>query len=147
MSWYVSTLYKNLKLEFVLGLDPNRFRTSSGPNERTFSALDTQISDAERFRDATPFRVRCRHCQGQLAFSISETEVRQCCRGTGSTLIVSPRRHLFYLSQGQRVLFAQKQSARAAYKPNWRFRYENILRSITKVGQYAMTRHATTRPE
>ena len=69
------TLYKNLKPDFFLGLDPTRFRTSSGADERTFSALDSQISDVERFRDATPFRVRCRHCQGQLAFSLSEPEV------------------------------------------------------------------------
>ena len=68
-------LYKILKLEFFVGLDPTRYRTSSGADERTFSALDAQISDVERFRDATPFCVRCRHCQGQLAFSISELEV------------------------------------------------------------------------
>ena len=112
------TLYKNLKLESFLGLDPTRFRTSSGSDERTFSALDAQISDAERFRDATPFRVRCRHCQGQLAFSISEPEVSQCYRCTGPPLMFSPRRYLFYLSRGLRVLFALKQSAKVAYKPN-----------------------------
>lgn len=37
-------------------LDPTRFRTSSGADQRTFSALGAQISDAERFRDATRFR-------------------------------------------------------------------------------------------
>ena len=70
-------LQKGLKLEIFLGLDPARFRTSSGADEHTFSALDAQLSDVERFRDATPFRVRCRHCQGQLAFSISEQDVSQ----------------------------------------------------------------------
>ena len=56
-----------------------------------------------------------------------------------------PRRHLFYLSQGLRVLFALKRSALVAYKPNWRFRYENILQSITRVGRYAMIHHVNTR--
>ncbi|KAF8813033.1 DNA polymerase alpha catalytic subunit [Phlegmacium glaucopus] len=62
------------RLAECLGLDPTRFRTSIGGNERTFSGLDAQISDAERFRDATPFHVRCRHCQGQLPFVINEPE-------------------------------------------------------------------------
>ncbi|KAF8954173.1 hypothetical protein BDZ97DRAFT_1979363 [Flammula alnicola] len=50
-----------------LGLDPMRYRTSTG-DERMFSGLDSQISDAERFRDAVPFFVRRRHCQGRLNF-------------------------------------------------------------------------------
>ena len=94
------SLYKNLKLEFFLGLDPTRFRTTSGSEERTFSALDAQISDTERFRDATPFRVRCRHCQGQLAFSISEPEVSQCYKYTGSTLMFSPTKTSILLITG-----------------------------------------------
>ena len=58
----------------------------------------------------------------------------------------SPGRHLFYLLRGLHVLFAPKQSAQVAYKPNWRFRYVNILRSIMRVGRYAMIQHAITRP-
>jgi len=55
-----------------------RYRTSAGGDERMFSRFDSQISDAERFRDATPFRVRCRHCQGQLNFlPINDSEVSQ----------------------------------------------------------------------
>ena len=56
-----------------------RYRTSTGGgDERVFSGLDSQISDAERFRDASPFRVRCRHCQGQLNFlPIHTPEVSQ----------------------------------------------------------------------
>ncbi|KIM44768.1 hypothetical protein M413DRAFT_442728 [Hebeloma cylindrosporum] len=56
------------RLAECLGLDPMRYRTSTGGDERVFSGLDSQTSDAERFKDATPFRVRCRHCQGQLNF-------------------------------------------------------------------------------
>ncbi|KAF8966275.1 DNA polymerase alpha catalytic subunit [Flammula alnicola] len=56
------------RLAECLGLDPMRYRTSTGGDERMFSGLDSQISDAERFRDAVPFFVRCRHCQGRLNF-------------------------------------------------------------------------------
>lgn len=53
-----------------------RFKTSTAGDERVFSGLDSQISDTERFRDATPFFVKCRHCQGCLSFSpLSAPEV------------------------------------------------------------------------
>jgi hypothetical protein len=70
---------------------------------------------------------------------------------TGSTADVflflspSPGRHLFCLLRGLRVLFALKRSAQVAYKPNWRFRYENILGSIMRAGRYAKIQRATTR--
>ena len=51
---------------------PTRFRALSGADEHVFSALDAQISDAERFWDATPFYMRCRHCQGQLPFVLND---------------------------------------------------------------------------
>ena len=111
-------LYKDLELEFTLGLDPTRFRTWSGGDEHVFSGLDAQISDAERFRDATPFRVRCRHCQGQLPFALNEPDVSMCCVCTRSTLMISPQRHPFYLSQGLHARRALRQSALVAYKPN-----------------------------
>jgi DNA polymerase alpha subunit A len=61
------------------GLDPGRYRniTSSGQSERSFLSLDSQISDKERFKDADPFLVRCRHCHEQQTFGpIIEREVR-----------------------------------------------------------------------
>lgn len=51
------------------GLDPGRYRNSvAGAAEVSFSSLDSRISDTERFKDADPFLVRCRSCQGQLPF-------------------------------------------------------------------------------
>ncbi|PPQ69598.1 hypothetical protein CVT26_001586 [Gymnopilus dilepis] len=50
------------------GLDPTHYRHTVGGTEQVFSALDSQISDAERFRDAAPFLVRCRHCQTIFPF-------------------------------------------------------------------------------
>ncbi|PPQ85267.1 hypothetical protein CVT25_010040 [Psilocybe cyanescens] len=57
------------RLAECLGLDPMRYRTAvGGVEDRAFSGLDSQMSDAERFRDAAPFIIRCRHCQVKLPF-------------------------------------------------------------------------------
>ena len=67
----LGTYLDNFKCSLLngkVGLDPMRFKTSTAGEERVFSGLDSQISDAERFRDAAPFLVRCRHCQGRLSF-------------------------------------------------------------------------------
>ncbi|KAF8703965.1 hypothetical protein AX14_014078 [Amanita brunnescens Koide BX004] len=59
------------RLAECLGLDPQRYRnmTSSGSSGPVFASFDSQISDAERFRDAAPFIIRCRGCQGELGFA------------------------------------------------------------------------------
>lgn len=54
------------RLAECLGLDPSRYRSSSssdGP-ELSFAALDSQLSDKDRFKDAAPLLIRCRHCTG-----------------------------------------------------------------------------------
>jgi DNA polymerase alpha subunit A len=64
------------------GLDPARYRNSvsSEAPERAFSTLDSQISDSDRFKDAMPFLVSCRHCQVQVAFApINDREVCLLC--------------------------------------------------------------------
>lgn len=65
------------RLAECLGLDPARYRSSSAgeAQEIAFATLDSQMSDAERFRSAEPFVVRCRHCRGEIAFgSIADRE-------------------------------------------------------------------------
>jgi len=58
------------RLAECLGLDPNRYKVSAGSEAGTaLATLDSQVSDAERFRDSEPFLVRCRGCKGQMAFS------------------------------------------------------------------------------
>ncbi|KAK0497423.1 hypothetical protein EDD18DRAFT_1162173 [Armillaria luteobubalina] len=60
------------RLAECLGLDPSRYRTaisSSFSEERAFASLDSRVSDTERFKDATPFIVRCPACRGELAFA------------------------------------------------------------------------------
>ncbi|KAF7983750.1 hypothetical protein HWV62_19727 [Athelia sp. TMB] len=58
------------RLAECLGLDPARFRSnSSGELEaRAFETLDSQMTDAQRFKDAAPFTVRCRKCKGEVDF-------------------------------------------------------------------------------
>lgn len=61
------------------GLDPARYRTSSATSsdEPTFSSLDSQMSDSERFKDTDAFIVRCRSCRGELPFvSLHDRDVR-----------------------------------------------------------------------
>jgi DNA polymerase alpha subunit A len=54
----------------LAGLDMNRYRshTMAAPTEREFHTLDSQIPDVERFREAEPLRVVCRHCQKEAVF-------------------------------------------------------------------------------
>jgi len=88
------------------GLDPMRFRnTTSGPDQRVFTPLDTQLSDQERFKDATPLLLRCRSCKGQLIFSpLHDREVCTLlspCRMSGLRFLVSAfycPAHRIYLS-------------------------------------------------
>ena len=76
MSRYVYFILGGAWLIVGTGLDPMRYRMSIAGDERTFSALDSQITDSERFRDATPFLVRCRHCQVRMPFlPINDPEV------------------------------------------------------------------------
>ncbi len=63
-----------------LGLDPGRFRSSTTDEseERSFGTLESQLPDSVRFKDADPLLLRCRKCEGQMAFSaIHERAVRQ----------------------------------------------------------------------
>ncbi|KAJ7132213.1 hypothetical protein C8R44DRAFT_773372 [Mycena epipterygia] len=75
------------RLAECLGLDPARYRTStaSSADEPTFSSLDSQMSDSERFKDASAFIVRCRRCQGQLAFAPIHDRERSILLPTGPT--------------------------------------------------------------
>ncbi|KIJ65181.1 hypothetical protein HYDPIDRAFT_27902 [Hydnomerulius pinastri MD-312] len=58
------------RLAECLGLDPGRYRVSGATEAGSaFATLDSQVSDAERFRDSDPFIVRCRGCQGQMSFA------------------------------------------------------------------------------
>ena len=66
------------RLAECLGLDPNRYRTAAAgeSEERYFGTLDSLMSDAQRFKDADAFNVRCRSCQNVVPFApVSDREV------------------------------------------------------------------------
>ncbi|KAH8929184.1 hypothetical protein BT69DRAFT_1307109 [Atractiella rhizophila] len=54
-----------------LGLDPNRFRltTTTEEVEREFQTLESQITDAERFKDAAPLNLTCCYCRQSFDFT------------------------------------------------------------------------------
>lgn len=57
------------RLAECLGLDPTRYSSHTNTiAERTFSTLESQISDAERFKDAAPLTVRCPTCEASFTF-------------------------------------------------------------------------------
>ena len=97
------------------GLDASRYRVSTGDSEeRLFSTLDSLMSDAERYKDAEPFIVRCRSCQGQVAFEpISDREVRACptIRSISSQLITRACAELAALLGGPHVSRVQDDPA------------------------------------
>lgn len=80
MSWYRVFLSHCISLFTIdiTGLDPARYHGSAGgTEERSFASLDSQMLDTERFKDTSPFLVRCRHCQGELSFApLNDREVR-----------------------------------------------------------------------
>jgi len=43
--------------------------TAAETDERPFGTLESQIPDAERFKECIPFSVRCRNCKASFAFS------------------------------------------------------------------------------
>ena len=53
------------------GLDPGRYRSTTVTEfeERRFSALESQLPDSERYKDAAPFVVRCRACECRVGFA------------------------------------------------------------------------------
>lgn len=67
-----------------IGLDPNRYRSSTAEgSERAFATLDSQMSDAARFRGCEPFLVRCRSCEGTLAFAPIHDRENSCMKPSG----------------------------------------------------------------
>ncbi|KAF9187397.1 DNA-directed DNA polymerase alpha catalytic subunit pol1 [Haplosporangium sp. Z 767] len=53
------------RLADCLGLDTSKFRSAVRPSDQDeeFQTLGSQLSDAERYKDAEPLELRCRACQ------------------------------------------------------------------------------------
>jgi DNA polymerase alpha subunit A len=79
------------RLAECLGLDPARYQSSSTEvAERAFFTLESQISDKDRFKDATPLSLRCPACEAAFTYegvqAIGE-EVDATLRPTGITCL------------------------------------------------------------
>lgn len=63
----------------LIGLDPARFRSYSTAEgeELNITTLDSQIPESERYNDADPLKILCRHCKTETNFApIYERPVR-----------------------------------------------------------------------
>jgi len=63
-----------------IGLDPARFRNYSTAEgeEMNIMTLDSQIPESERYNDADPLKIQCRHCKTETDFvPIHDRQVRQ----------------------------------------------------------------------
>jgi hypothetical protein len=72
-SYAVRTLYR-------IGLDPARFRSYSTADaeELNVTTLDSQIPEGERYNNADPLKILCRHCETETDFvPIHDRQV--CC--------------------------------------------------------------------
>ncbi|GAA5888512.1 hypothetical protein JCM6882_008978 [Rhodosporidiobolus microsporus] len=63
------------RLAECLGLDFTRYKSSLDVPEREFKTLQSQLTEAQRFAECEPFRVRCRTCGTESLFDgISENK-------------------------------------------------------------------------
>jgi len=72
------------RLAECLGLDPNRYRSTSTPEENHFASLDSQISDELRFKDAEPFKVRCKSCHATTDFPLLHDRTNPLVKASGA---------------------------------------------------------------
>ena len=65
-----SCLSRRVPALYLVGLDPARFRTYSTAEgeELSVTTLDSQIPESERYNDADPLKIRCRHCKTETNF-------------------------------------------------------------------------------
>ncbi|KAF8585711.1 DNA polymerase alpha catalytic subunit [Ramaria rubella] len=82
------------RLAECLGLDPTRYRTSTGSEfeERVFGTLDSQMADRDRFKDAAPFITTCTHCDGSVEFEPIYDRERSIVTAAGPTCLACSTR-------------------------------------------------------
>jgi hypothetical protein len=90
-------------LDMMQGLDPGRYRstTITEAEEHRFSALDSQLPDSERYKDAASFVVRCHACECSVGFApVANMAVRLSLRSISA--LGSSRHIVGVVGQGQR---------------------------------------------
>lgn len=90
--------------DVIKGLDPGRYRstTVNEAEERRFNALESQLPDSERYKDAAPFVVRCRACECSVGFAPVANRAVRSSPGSINNALRSSLPILGVLGQGQR---------------------------------------------
>lgn len=65
--FYISNYFRVLTYFSISGIESKRHNITDIP-EREFTTLQSQQSDAERFKDAESFHFRCRTCNAESKF-------------------------------------------------------------------------------
>ncbi|KAI0032658.1 DNA polymerase alpha catalytic subunit, partial [Vararia minispora EC-137] len=81
------------RLAECLGLDPGRYRTSvmGDGDEHHYGTFDSRIPESERYKDAAPFVVRCRHCESNMAFLHMSDEQARIAFASGPACLACHR--------------------------------------------------------
>ena len=129
------------------GLDPGRYRVSGGVEAGSaLTTLDSQVSDAERFKNSEPFLVRCRGCQGQMSFSpIWEREVS--CTLPHIIGRFHPIHAYSRRSCNPLALFVRRattDSGKPVCRRSLRCKYGRVSGGITRGGRFATMRRVDT---
>jgi DNA polymerase alpha zinc finger protein len=125
------------------GLDPGRYRSTTVTEfeERRFSALESQLPDSERYKDAAPFVVRCRACECSVGFApVSNRTVclfPPFCNPVA--ILTAHSRSRWSKLKGSRAPCAIRPLARRACKSSSNARFERTFTGITKAGPSVMT--------
>jgi len=117
-----------------IGLDPARFRSYSTAEgeELNITTLDSQIPESERYNDADPLKIRCRHCETETDFvPIHDRQVRYDGADTVRVLsLTDPHlrhdRNPFYYPRDRHVQLVVRFSEMRASRCNWKDKFENI---------------------
>ena len=126
--------------------------TAAETDERPFGTLESQIPDAERFKECIPFSVRCRNCKASFAFSSlvavveSETKVSLLTR-TSIQLLTRKSRPRYVAPMVLSALVARQNSAFRACRCSWRTSSGRGSRSSTKGERSARIPSAGSKPE
>ncbi|KAG7093423.1 hypothetical protein E1B28_007104 [Marasmius oreades] len=137
------------RLAECLGLNPDRYRVaaSSSAENTGFASLDSQLSDAERYKDAEPFFTICRNCKGQWAYApLNDREVRLFVSLT-AVIVITLCRNAVCVQMADSVLDARVPCSWEACKRSWKLKSENTLPSFTNAGPSVVIRYAVTKLE
>ena len=126
------------------GLDPGRYRSIVTESEdRRFSALESRIPESERYKEATPFVVRCRGCESRVAFvPVTNRAVSRSCDQDQRFRVFTTRSRIpWSRPRGLLVRCAGTSLEQRVCRSSWSARSGNTSTSTTRVGQFVTIQH------